>query len=370
MTDTTAAPTPTRQPRRRHDSIAAEAAFRKRLDELGATLLEETWLGNGKPHRARCAAGHECAPYPSAVKAGRGICATCAGNSPRAAEAAFRASLAQAGATLLEPGWLGVDKPHLVRCAAGHECSPHPSAVRRGQGICRTCGRRDPKAAEANFRARLAELGAVLLEPRRLGVGEPHRVRCAAGHAVAPRPANVQQGVGICRTCAGLDPKAAEAAFRAALAEAGASLLEPRWLGVETPHRVRCAAGHEATPMPSNVRRGQGICHACSYTWDIFYVVRHPARDIVKFGVTSNDPRVRLAAHARNGFTEVLRLHTNVGDGIAVERSMTLALLAADYKPVQGREYYPGAALDVILGVVDSFQTVLRPEEEGQLSLW
>lgn len=369
MADPTTPPAPARQRRRRHDSIAAEAEFRKRLEELGATLLEETWLGNGRPHRVRCAAGHECSAYPHAVRRGQGICRTCAGNDPRAAEAAFRANLEHAGATLLEPTWLGVDRPHRARCAAGHECTPYPSAVRRGQGICRTCARKDPAAAEAAFRRRLEELGATLLEPRWLGNKRPHRVRCAAGHEVTPRPNNVQQGDGICRTCAGLDPNEAEAAFRARLAAAGATLLEPRWLGVDKPHRVRCANGHEAAPTPSNVRRGQGICQACSYTWDIFYVVRDPQRGIIKFGVTSNDPRVRLAAHARNGFTEVLRLHTNVSDGIALERSATLALQAAGHQPVQGREYYPGDAQDLILELVDGLLTS-QPEEEGQLSLW
>ena len=52
--------------------------------------------------------------------------------------------------------------------------------------ICRACAGRDPVAAEAGFRARLAELGAELLEPYR-NSGTPHHVRCAAGTATALR---------------------------------------------------------------------------------------------------------------------------------------------------------------------------------------
>jgi hypothetical protein len=174
-----------------------------------------------------------------------------------AVEAAFRARLAELGATLLEPRWLGVHTPHRIRCAAGHECSPTPHTVLRGQGSgCRTCVGHDPAAAEAAFRARLAELGATLLEPRYLGGHTPHRVRCAAGHECSPRPKDLLRGRGICRTCSKRDPAITEAAFRARLAELGATLLEPRWLGVHTPHRVRCAAGHEHRPRPHDGLKG------------------------------------------------------------------------------------------------------------------
>src|ERR1019366_3447317 len=129
-----------------------------------------------------------------------------------AAEAAFRTRLAKLGVTLLEP-YVNTKHPHQARCAAGHECRPRPDSLRAGQGPCRQCSRErdrssDPKclAAEAAFRARLAELGAELLEPRWLGSGTPHLVRCAAGHESKPRPENVTSGrQGPCRTCAGHD---------------------------------------------------------------------------------------------------------------------------------------------------------------------
>ncbi|MFE9793525.1 hypothetical protein ACFYRL_17505 [Streptomyces goshikiensis] len=248
----------------RNDPRVAEAAFRARLDELGAALLEPIYLGANKAHRIRCAAGHESAPRPASLTKGQGICITCAGTDPRVAEAAFRARLAELGATLLEPEWRGVNRAHRVRCAAGHDCTPRPNGVGRGQGICRTCARNDTKAAEAAFRTRLAELGATLLEPLYLGANESHRARCAAGHDCTPRPAHVRQGGGICRTCARNDTKAAEAAFRTRLAELGATLLEPEWLGNAAPHRVRCIAGHDCNPRPASVQQGQGICRTCA----------------------------------------------------------------------------------------------------------
>jgi hypothetical protein len=80
-----------------------------------------------------------------------------------AAEVGFRVRLAELGAELLEP-YKSSGTPHHVRCAAGHDCYPTPGQVRDGIGICRTCSGQDPAAAEANFRERLAELGAVLLD--------------------------------------------------------------------------------------------------------------------------------------------------------------------------------------------------------------
>ena len=55
------------------------------------------------------------------------------------AEARFRELLAAEGATLLEPGWLGSHTPCRVRCASGHEVSPHPGSILGGGGICRAC---------------------------------------------------------------------------------------------------------------------------------------------------------------------------------------------------------------------------------------
>ncbi|MGJ3558899.1 hypothetical protein ACR6C2_07935 [Streptomyces sp. INA 01156] len=69
-------------------------------------------------------------------------------------------------------------------------------------------------AAKAEFLARLAELDATLLEPEWLGARKPHRVRCAQGHECTPRPTDTRRGIGICRTCAGQDTRVAEAAFR------------------------------------------------------------------------------------------------------------------------------------------------------------
>ncbi len=304
----------------RRDPAAAEATFRAALAELGAALLEPAWLGSRAPHRVRCAEGHMCWPRPDDVRRGGGLCRTCAGKDPAAAEAAFRTRLRKLGAELLEPVWLGVDTPHRVRCATGHECFPHPGNVQQGRGICRTCAGNDPAVAESAFRARLAELGAELLEPVWLGSLNPHRVRCAQGHETGPRPAGVIRGLGICRACIGTDPATAAAAFRRMLAEQGATLLEPLWLGNGKPHQAICAAGHNCQPIPSNVQQGGGICRFCAgKVWDVFYTVADQDKRRIKFGITSGNPRPRMSEHRRNGYREIVRMITELRGTTAQE---------------------------------------------------
>jgi len=117
----------------------AEPAFLARLAELGATPLYERWLGVKRKHHVRCANGHDCYPEAHNVLAGNGICLTCVGRDSAAAEAAFRKRLAELGATPLFDEWLGNHVPHRVRCAAGHDTTAIPAGVQQGEGACRKC---------------------------------------------------------------------------------------------------------------------------------------------------------------------------------------------------------------------------------------
>lgn len=342
-------------------SIQAEAAFRARVEGLGGVVLESTWGGANKGHRIRCAEGHENTPRPTCVQQGKGICRTCAGNDPRAAEIEFRARVEELGGEVLERSWLGKNEGHRIRCAAGHEGTPRPNSIQQGQGLCRTCAGNDPRIAEAEFRGRVEALGGVVLEPTWLGNGRGHRVRCAEGHEGTPRPSHVQQGKGICRICAGRDAKAAEAAFRARVEELGGVVLEPVWLGKGRGHRVRCAEGHESAPRPSDVQQGRGICRICAgRVWDVFYVVADDINELVKFGITSGDPRPRLSWHARNGFDRTVRLIKALPNDVAprLERVVLAALRDAREAPVRGLEYFPAHVLGLVLDLVDGWTSV------------
>lgn len=351
MTDVTSRAVPSRAA-----SLAAEAAFRSILGTQGAILLEPVWLGSKKPHRIRCGAGHERSVRPGNVLCGRGICGICSSRDPATSEARFRSAMAALGATPLFGAYLGKDHPHPVRCAEGHLCNPRPSHLRRGGGVCAACARNDPATAEAGFLGRLRELGASPAYELWRGTGQPHRVICAEGHECWPWPTSVQQGRGACRVCANQDPATAAGAFRARLAAIGATLIDTEWRGANHTYRIRCAAGHECRPRPGDVQRGQGICRYCAgKDWDAFYVVTSPLA--VKFGITSGDGAHRLRVHAATGYRTVVRCVTGLPGDLApgTENAVKVALAMAREQPVRGREYFDISCLALILDVADGW---------------
>ncbi|MCX4911909.1 hypothetical protein [Streptomyces sp. NBC_00878] len=181
---------------------------------------------------------------------------------------------------------------------------------------------------------------------------------CASGHECSPRPTSVQRGQGICETCAGRDTKVAEEWFRALLAEAGAVLLEPEWLGARVRHRVRCAAGHISTPLPNGVQQGNGLCRHCTgKTWDAFYVVVNNDAELLKFGITHGSGRIRLNDHRRDGFVTVRRFLPALPGDIAqnLERDVRSTLCLAGEVPVRGREYYPDRVTALVLDIVEHY---------------
>ncbi|MFD4243688.1 hypothetical protein ACFWP3_19130 [Streptomyces sp. NPDC058525] len=111
------------------------------LPKLARSSSNRPWLGNSTPHRVRCPAGHLCTPRPSNIQQGQGLCRTSARKDPAASSAAFLEHLSNAGAVLLESGWLGVHAPHLIRCATGHVSLRRPSALRRSGRVRRLCPR-------------------------------------------------------------------------------------------------------------------------------------------------------------------------------------------------------------------------------------
>lgn len=138
-------------------------------------------------------------------------------------------------------------------------------------------------------------------------------------------------------------------------------LLESQYLGVREPHLLQCQEGHVFAASPLSVGRGQGECRLCvDRMWDVFYVVRDPLNDVIKFGITCRDGRIRLQVHARDGFDEVLRLHVGLpaDTAPALERQVIAALNDAGEQPVRGREYFPARVLPLVLDLVDNHPAV------------
>jgi hypothetical protein len=338
----------------RPEPAAAWRRFREKIEARGGHVVEPSWLGRHRLHRIICAAGHETATYPSVVDRPGPACKTCSGNDPAESERTYLARLAEAGGQPLEP-YVNSVTPVLVRCAQGHETKRLPSSIRDGHD-CLICSGYDKETVWQTFCRQVAERGGQVLEPKPLGSNKMHRVLCPEGHETTARPQWVQRGGGICGECSPVSASRAERKFRRLVAEAGAQILEPSWLGATTRHRVVCRHGHEANPRPNDVDQGHGICRKCECRiWDVFYVVVNEVTQTAKFGITSNDARRRLGRHRADGFGTVIMTIDGLADAPDLEQAVLRALRLAEFAPARGREYFDVAALPVILDIAGNW---------------
>lgn len=340
----------------RCDPVASEREFRLRLAELGGKALEP-YRNTKTPILIRCERGHEVKRTPASVKNGR-RCIVCTGNDQNEAWRLFCELVRQRGGQVLEPGPLGVNKPHRVLCPEGHESVAIPTSVRNGLAMCRECGITSGVRAEREFRELIASLGGSIIEPAWLGAATPHRIRCDKGHETMRRPSESRHGI-ICKVCSGFDSETVWGEFKTRVAELGGTVIEPEWLGNKVRHRVICAYGHETTVRPNNVDQGNGICRFCKCKfWDIFYVVANDTECKVKFGITSHNARTRLRHHLGDGFDRTIMTITDLPDAPDLERAVKSALKLGGAKPVRGYEYFDMSALPVILDIADNWPGV------------
>lgn len=175
--------------------------FRANVASLGGEILEPAYLGSYVPHLCRCTCGHECRPMPASLRAGQGMCQVCAGRDSATARNSFYKLVAELGGTVLEQRWLGSHTPHRCLCVNGHECRPSLTVARRHRSLCKICRGLDSATAWENFRQGVSRLGGEVLEPTWLGKDKPHRCRCARGHECRPLPSGIRTGQGMCAIC-------------------------------------------------------------------------------------------------------------------------------------------------------------------------
>lgn len=344
-------------PAQRHPQvIAAEARFRVAITAQGGTVTGE-WRGTHTPVSTICPAGHEGTTVPSSVRHGANMCSICGGRERArkqlaAGETKFRARIAELGVQLLGEYMDSKTRVDAI-CPAGHPCRPRPDHLLQGVGVCAVCSQRDLSAAGDNFRRAVETQGAKILG-KYDGAHTRVLVRCAAGHLCRPIPNRVQQGYGICLTCARRDPEVSEARFRRAVEAANAEMLG-EYVNAREAVLIRCAKGHLCSPRPDDIKQGQGICQQCWYDWTTFYVLINPRQGWIKFGVTSDDPRPRLKTHRAAGYTDIVRILRELPDAFALERHIIATMRDADIRAVHGREYFDLSALALVLDLVDGW---------------
>lgn len=272
-----------------------------------------------------------------------------------------------------EVTWAGSAARYPATCPVGHKTTVCPNSVQQGHAGCRFCAAKATQAKATSaacdrFLSWVSDNGFTLDEPFEWkGVRVKYGATCHKGHRCNPRPDTIAaRGLSGCEPCSyeqrGLlrkDSKAARLAFIQWIADNGYTLSEPfEWKGVELGYAATCPQGHACAPWPISSGQGRGGCGACKgKVWDAFYVVHNVEASTVKFGITSGNPKPRLADHRRAGFTAVLRVFAGLPEGEArgLEQQLLKVLHCAGVQPLQRREYFPDATLNVVLPFVDEW---------------
>ncbi|MEU6621970.1 GIY-YIG nuclease family protein [Streptomyces litmocidini] len=228
------------------------------------------------------ACGQEVKARYSNVKRGVGICRWCAPNAPVDPEQAadlMRAS----GMEPLVP-YPGTDSPWQCRCTAcGTIGTPTHGSIKRGQGGCQPCGRKQAGQGISRAKARRRaqpradgdqaskEIQKFDLEPLAPYPGPSELWRCrhtSCGRDVEIRVHNLRRGLRACPYCPPTPggrrrwpADEAEAMMKAADLEP----LEPYSGRRHQAWHCRCTGcGRETSPSLNGILNGQGGCRHCA----------------------------------------------------------------------------------------------------------
>jgi hypothetical protein len=157
-----------------------------------------------------------------------------------------------------------------------------------------------------------------------------------------------------------MNPAVAKAEFIQRVTTLGGTVLG-KYIGSNAPVHVRCSTGHDCYPIPSNIRRGQGICRLCKgKVWDVFYLMA--GKYSFKLGITSGDPNGRIRDHRSNGYTKLVLLFAKLPGTVAkdLEDKLKRDLKVSCYPPIERNEIFVNDALNLALYITAVEMTQYR----------
>ena len=242
------------------DPITSKENFYENVAFLGGVVIDE-YIGAHKGVLCKCKNGHLCTPAPSSIAAGNGMCITCVGCDPKEAEKAFNAKVAYFNGKVLSKYKNAHSKVKCI-CEHGHICYPTPTDVQQGSSICAKCAGRCTEQTMENFIFLMSELGYKIKGDYKT-TKDAVRCICPKGHECFPRPGNVLHRGGLtCLDCAGRSPKMVEETFKISLQDAGYRIegeYKLSHLGIKS----ICPFGHEIILIPGDVSQRGVRCRTC-----------------------------------------------------------------------------------------------------------
>lgn len=239
-------------------SLKAAAKFYQIISEKGGTSLEE-YIDAHTKVKVKCKFGHIWPVTPNGIISSGSWCPVCSENSPEAAAEKYYTTIAEKGGTALEE-YIDCETHRKIKCRLGHIWSPRPANV-TSQGtwcpICMQCSQED---AARRFGQLVVDKGGTLLEEY-IDNSTPRKIQCDEGHIWNGTPYNMMGRGDWCPVCSEKCPKAAEAKFRAIVAEKGGK-VHGQYVNAKTPIRTECDKGHIWLPYSSGISSGKW-CPVC-----------------------------------------------------------------------------------------------------------
>ncbi len=248
----------------------------RRLEEMkslaearGGACLSGRYIDNRTKLHWRCAVGHEWEALPINVKRGH-WCESCGNERQGRAKAhsieMMRKIATSRGGQCLSSSY----KNNLTKlrwsCKEGHEWEAVPGSITGSGGRkgswCPICfGRLPNDAGFEQLRELAASRGGMLLSPRYSGVKTRLRWKCAKGHEWQAIPEAVKRGT-WCPVCGGSHPLSLEMMKNHARKYEG-ECLSTQYTNSKTHLLWRCCEGHEWKAKSDHVLKGHW-CPICA----------------------------------------------------------------------------------------------------------
>jgi very-short-patch-repair endonuclease len=134
-----------------------------------------------------------------------------------------------------------------------------PTSITQGTW-CPTCAGNTKECGEANFRAKVEELGGII-HGVYINNRIPILIECENSHLWSTTPDNVTQGK-WCPDCAGNTREHGEEKFKTKVLERGGRVIG-EYLNAHTGVLIVCANNHEWSPLPLHVVHHNSWCPQC-----------------------------------------------------------------------------------------------------------
>lgn len=232
------------------------------LDIKGWKIISTKYVDSKTNMTVICPKGHIRERVPSSIRNPRNKngCGVCSGRCPKEAERKFRENAKRLGVTVIG-NYTYANVPVHCLCINKHEWLVAPSSLEVAEGTCRKCQHNVSKEAEREFVEAVKEQGGRVVGTYVRGTDAVDCI-CINNHACSPRPTNIQQGQGICNKCADRCVIQAEAKFLKRASELGLTVVG-KYIKARGYVSCICDKGHNCKVRPDSIDRSYP-CRTCS----------------------------------------------------------------------------------------------------------